>query len=261
MTPEANSTYCPPVFEPQVSSAAWEIKRGLFHLSVERRLSFENQDEVSKSLAEFTSRMNGGEINEVMSEFLKPSQEPVEGKFVLDHGMRREWDSKKELYYDGKFSITLGLQQSIDSEPIWLAVTSFLNKSDINTYTRSDSFQTEDLATIIQLQGPGPNKTGYSEAISILNRYRWEQALVGIAALWCSSNNVPMLNILPSHLNVWAQQDEEKLKKLHVRYDVTAQRSGFTMLENGLWGLSLLGYEVAYKNMPTSSPDQRELIQ
>lgn len=94
----------------------------------------------------------------------------------------------------------------------------------------------EDTLIIEQLQGVKGNH-------NLLQPFRWEQMLVAVCIEWAKKNRARSVAMLPSRRNPWWQEECPNLsaetvemirtrqQRLHIRYDVTAQRMGFVFDE------------------------------
>lgn len=223
---------------------------------------------VDESMIDFCMHISGQPLNKFMSSFLKERSAPFANDFLLSPIFGARFQAVDDTFGNGKFfmdtqrGFILGTAKKEGKTPTWVGVIGIDMGEEIADYNNGTdgkgkyeglmNFKTR-LPIIAQIQGPNGEYTywdaslsladkKYNTAMYIFENYKWERALIALTQDWAILNGLPALYLLPASKNRWlaAKNHEEKLR---MRYDVSAQRSGFTMQPNGLYGISLLGAE------------------
>jgi hypothetical protein len=211
---------------------------------------------LNRSLFEFTHDISGQHLTDFMLHYKKdglPSDsytfqlKPVLGS--CDRIVETEgWGS---FYMDSPRGFALGIREPAASRTLWIATTGISVGQELNFYDPVDRQSLKDkmdfpypFPIITQLQGPGKVDTYLGDALKreqanrALGKYRWEKALIGIVLEWAQTQGIPAVYLLPANKNHWLLPEREE--SLHIRYNVSAERMGFRMQPNGLYGISLL---------------------
>ena len=217
-----------------------------------------SEEDTQASLTRFAKRITADGLNDYMQSFakrcmganmeftLKTVFNPRKMHVIEDEGMG-------EFYFDGDFSLALGIKSHIVPEnKTWVGVTSFCLGRGVEHYIPyGESHLTGTMPfryphpVIVQIQGPSPSAYGreyrqelYCEALSVLQDYKWERALIGLTLDWAREEGIPSVYLLPADKNRWTKS-REQLERLEMRYDVSAKRLGFRLQPNGLFATSV----------------------
>lgn len=236
--------YYPALLEPQAQLTTHELYWNVLGLPQLPERLFDNPEMALYSVAKFADFFNRNCLKDFLSGYLKKGQEMPAGNLFLQsvsrisrsgyiaHIAGKELD--RRVYLDGNYGFILCWLPEQRTVPLPLAVTSFLPGYRLNWYNRSLSYPDVTAPVIIQLQPPGHYPDGYQEALS---RFHWEHALVAIDTQWAQSAGFPVVHLLPGAQNPWVFGLEKLIKRMTMRYDVTAKRCGFKPDENGLYTL------------------------
>ena len=203
---------------------------------------------ISLSMERFAEYLSGDPLTSYMSRLRKNDQEDNHEFFLKGVNARHysviERRFQGEFYMDTYHAFALGIKDSTRDRPLWIGVVSFLLGKDLDFY----SSYLEDVMNefenpcpiIVQLQGANDETycttSDYEEAKQVLNKYKWERALIGIVSKWAQATNAAGVFLLPGYENRWSYKFDDEGQKLHLRYDVSARRMGFRMQPNGLYG-------------------------
>jgi hypothetical protein len=210
---------------------------------------------LNRSLFEFTDKFLGLDVTGFMREYKKDNLLPDSNTFLLkpvlgNYDRTIEGKGWGSFYMDSPRGFALGIRQPKIDQTLWIAITG------ISVGQELDSYDTEHpglegkmnfpypFPIITQLQGPHRMETypgdnlKREQANSALGKYRWEKALIGIVLEWAQAQGIPAVYLLPANKNRWLLPEREE--GLHMRYDVSAERMGFRIQPNGLYGISLL---------------------
>lgn len=227
----------------------------------------------SESLTEFSEIMAGERLAELMGQFRKvdaaiePPEfviKPVFGRGPKDLGHGK---GRGNFYMDSNRGIALGIRDEDLGDNIWIAVAGITLGRELDSYIplwekdeevfRRNGFGRMgfpyEFPTITLLQGPhratyaerwSKNTDRYSKAAQILRQYKWERAMIELTLEWAGLQGSPAVYLLPAALNRYNRRSStpEEKERLRFRYDVSAERMGFRMQPNGLYGISLLPF-------------------
>ncbi len=224
--------------------------------------------DIDLSLHQFAECVSGEQITNFMTDYKKSGYSSNQSTFFLKQVRGMGYKTIEEsgfgqFYMDAGHSLVLGTGNE-QGKKLWLAVVGIALGNELDLY---DEFRHErgrsplgkgrmnfqyQFPVITQLQRPGyagydsskSNETEVKEknenAAEIMSSFRWEKALIDLVLLWAQNQNIPAVYMLPGNLNKWYRDEKEMQYKM--RYDLTAQRSGFRMQPNGLYGISLLPF-------------------
>lgn len=243
---EANQYYCPPFLSPEVNALHTELAAACLPPFGEVKTEWISPTKITDSLRDFVDGMNRNGLDTTINTFSKSEGELSE-KFILGTVSQRRMRhiSRKGdglFYFDGDHALTLGyLRRSRNQvRPLWFGVISFSSTVDMHEYSQELIEKKESISPapiILQLQGPADwsydSRVKYENAKKVLGKLRWEKALVTMVLKWAESTAIPVVYLLPSSLNEYRTTvPNPKLnlnQRLHMRYDVTAERMGFDL--------------------------------
>ncbi len=203
---------------------------------------------MEESVLRYGREMSEADLNGFLAPFAK-SNAVLDETFVfkgkLHRGMQRLDDDGNCIYYlDGQYSFALGYLRGKKQRPLWVAVTSFATDEIASSYKESlvssgvETDYNSILPLIVQIQGAADwsfeNKAMHRDAKKVLNKLRWEKALIALLLNWAEKNRVPAVYLLPSSMNRH-RYNEDCTGRLHMRYDVTARRMGFVQDGKGFY--------------------------
>jgi hypothetical protein len=223
--------------------------------SVPESLDYESTRE---SLKFFSREMSGQKLSEYMQAYRKRYTEETDFDFRIKPTAGNSYDDDDSddnlgyFYNDAQRGMVMGVQNQAQKF-LPLGIVCFSMGRELDNYHRGIAAGRMNFSyqfpVINQVQGPSTNgmyigdgdKTSnqrYKEAVEIIKKYKWERALIGLVLKWARSEEIPAVYLLPALLNGWSRPYREK--NLYLRYNVSAERSGFTRQPNGLYGISLL---------------------
>lgn len=140
----------------------------------------------------------------------------------------------RAVYYDAPFNIALWqegcgviaiLGFDLDGDGVWKQLNRFYaqNFPDAPDKECAIGFPGGSACWVLQIQGV-PDKGQY------LQRLRWEKMLLAVVIDWSRANGMRFVHVARAAVNRWyktSRLGEEGQKRLHLRYDVTAERMGF----------------------------------
>lgn len=177
-----------------------------------------------------------------------------------------------KFYIDGDLGFGLGLQLPQSKHPAWLCIASFSMEGSLPAYYHNtisyfrrehqeyDSLEAIlnnvrtkykecDGPIIVQLQGVSKGINGihgtyknngrYLEAADILNKIRWEHALIKLCSTWTEQAGFEKMHILPGEDIAWNRAHDKYLPGFKARYNGTAKKMGFKKDPNGFYTLQL----------------------
>lgn len=215
----------------------------------------------AESLADFSNDLSGPRLTEIMSFYRKEGLAPDSTSFFLEPMLEARAvqignDGWGRFYMDTNRGLALGVRGPRSRETLWIGVAGIALGNELDRYEMPGdragrmSFPYQ-FPVIAQLQGPNrytyePRETPasgsrkYKKAVEVLSKYKWERAMIDIVLEWAQQQRVPAVYMLPGKLNHWASP--RRAEQLRMRYDVSAERMGFRMQPNGLYGISLLSF-------------------
>lgn len=225
------------------------------------------------SLELFCDLMSGQRLAEFMDCYRKESAEDA-FEFLIRKttGRGDQTIGQKGMgsfYMDSDNGFVLGVRT--DEEKLWVGAVGVVLGKELDIY---DSFnenpESKDrmcfdypFPVIVQIQGNtlssyDENLDSYAKARKVQGAYKWERALIGLVLEWVYSQKVPAVYLLPSEKNRWFRPYRQS--NFHLRYDVSAERMGFKMQPNGLYGLSLLG-DIMEDKLPAKNVNLAQSVQ
>lgn len=251
--------FIPDMLESHIQIASADITLARFEDRPKLSETPFSDEETQASLTKFAGDISGQVLNDYMQLFakdcmitnreftLKTVFNPRKTDVIEDEGMG-------EFYLDGDFSLALGIKSHIVPEnKTWVGITSFCLGRGVENYIPYGKNHLTDTMpfryphpVIVQIQGPSPIAYGreyrrelYYEALSVLQDYKWERALIGLTLDWAREEGIPSVYLLPADKNRWAKSSEQ-MERLEMRYDVSAKRLGFKLQPNGLYATSVV---------------------
>ena len=208
---------------------------------------------IHSSMQSFAEYVSGDALTDYMRGFKKDPEEE-DHSFQLHASNGRQYTiidawSDGEFFLDGNHAFALGVDRLYQERLRWVAVVGFFTGGDFDNELNYYSLKFRDtMATlekpapvIVQLQGANDEtykETGsYPAAREVLAKYKWERALIGMVEKWAQATGANRSFVMPSDNIKWMLADHPE--RLKLRYDVSAQRMGFKMQSNGLYGKSL----------------------
>ncbi len=215
-------------------------------------LSLTDRIKVGASLKDFSASFNQEELNALVAPYIRDKSLLQDGNFHLtsDYAIGK---GNTSFYHhidtnifnsDGVHSLVIGYKKRSQRAIRWFANTSFSVGEEARNYNGLDF--NKDLPLILQIQGSSPTEYSldwgrYQEALALLRKLRWEPVLLKLLKGWATSEDIPMIYLLPGDKNKWIGTNWKRKQLFHLRYDVAAKRSGFKMQENGYWGVQTGG--------------------
>lgn len=159
---------------------------------------------------------------------------------------------------DTNRGLALGVRGPRSRETLWIGVAGIVLGNELDNYETAEldlgkmSFPYK-FPIIAQLQGSSKDtyeqyegtsasgKRKYKKAVEVLSSYKWERAMIDIVLEWAQRQRIPAVYMLPGNMNHWLYTLNSS-EELRMRYDVSAERMGFRMQPNGLYGISLLPF-------------------
>lgn len=251
--------YCPEVLGLSTEFVRQEAYRGLYGFYQNPIGSLANEAAVASSLYNFVCHMNYSLLGNFLSGYLKKTEDPYfmnffslpKGRYFLkaavaslDSSRGFIGISKGEsagMYMDGSYGFLLCWQSDQKTRPLALATTSFSPGNHMEDYDRDISYPDIFTPVIIQLQALHRNSNWVTDnekilANNVLIKFRWEHALIALDVMWAQGVGLSAIHILPAEENRYFLLREESIK---MRYDISAQRSGFRPDKRGLYTLEL----------------------
>ena len=218
-------------------------------------------ESAASSLVDFADDFSGPKLTEFMSFYRKEGPSPDSSTFFLRQVLKRatvsiENEGWGRFYMDTDRGLALGVRGPRNRNTLWLGVAGIALGNELEGYEIPDNVKGRmsfpyQFPVIAQLQGPDKHAYGYrstgaekhKRAIEVLSRYKWERAMIDVVLEWAQEHGIAAAYMLPAELNHWWYASSlVREERLRMRYDVTAQRMGFRMQPNGLYGISLLPF-------------------
>jgi hypothetical protein len=187
-------------------------------------INLEDKNQVISSLDGFVDKINSGKNTTLFEPFIKDGS-PIAASSLILHTVPNtaSYTVPKQytrFFVDGNYGFVLGLLK--DSDPLWLAITSFASLPG-----------TTPAPVILQIQAASnlsyPREESYVQAQRALKTLRWEQALIAACAHWAKQEEFPLVALQSGSENPYASSYQRKLplERAKMRYDVSAERFGF----------------------------------
>ncbi|GEM_PF-2705591 len=222
-------------------------------------------DRASETLLKFTDAMSGEKLEAFMEQFRKAGTPPNSHRFLIRPVLGRFNQDLQDgrFYMDAQRGIALGVEDTglRSNNPTWIAVAGFAIGNELDSYVSLGATQEQNrigfgrmdflhqFPVIVQFQGPKDRKTyngdysKYKQAVNVLKEFKWERAMIDLVLEWAFISGIPAAYLLPSDKNRYLNLiDSEAKDRLRLRFDTSAQRMGFRMQPNGLYGISLLSF-------------------
>lgn len=218
-----------------------------------------SEEKTQESLTSFARDISRQGLNDYMQSFakkvayttrkfsLRSAFHPRTTRYIEKPGMG-------EFFFDGDFGLALGVNSYVEPKnTTWIGVTSFSLGNDIKDYFPYEDNPLKSSMpfryphpVIVQVQGPSPSTYGYErrldlycEAMSVLENYKWERALIGLILDWAREDGIQSVYMLPAEKNRWLNHGELN-ERLGIRYNGSAKKLGFKLQPNGLYATSVV---------------------
>jgi hypothetical protein len=212
--------------------------------------------DIAGSLSSFVAKVDNDGLSQTIKSFAKLG--PLEERFQLHAVLHRDGyqhidinqKGDGQFYLDGDYTLALGFLRGEQVRPLWIGVLSFSLGSNVGKYSEEVaeklSFDSS-LPVIVQIQGPTHGSYDvdekYEDAKMVLGKLNWEEVLVTLHLEWAEYAGIPAVYLLPSSMNKYRRglddpldPDDDRDKRLHVRYDDTARHLGLQLDdESGLF--------------------------
>lgn len=216
-------------------------------------------ERAASTLVDFSNELSGPRLTEIMSFYRKEGRTSDSSTFFLKPILKKYSVSVGNegwgrFYMDTHRGLALGVRSPRSRNTLWLGVAGIALGNELDEYNPEHNIRKGRMnfpyqfPVIAQLQGPDkfayshrPNgDVRYRRALEVLNSYKWERAMIDIVLQWAQEQQAPAAYILPANLNRWLT--DRRADQFKMRYDVSAERTGFRMQPNGLYGISLLPF-------------------
>lgn len=249
----AREAVFPQILDTHVTTLRREID-GAYFSSMTDPSEVMIQPRLRRSLERFVQLRSGSWIQEYMKSFQK--KEAKENSYIFSVSFvgkngKPEEDEQSRFVMDTDQGLALGIRDDSGEKTIWIGVVGILYTKDTEKNDSRGLYRgyPRNHPIIAQIQGASTYSYSADEykqekprkAKEALIQYKWERSLVGLVLEWANEEKLPAVYLLPSYKNHWYR--EGRKDAFHLRYDVSAQRIGFRMQPNGLYGISLLGME------------------
>lgn len=212
------------------------------------------QPRLRRSLERFAELRSGSWMQKYMKSFQKKGNKENSYTFSVspvDNKGYPEEKGQRRFVMDTDQGLALGIKDDSREETMWAGVIGILYIKDTVKAVSQDPYGEYPRNHPIIAQIQGANTYFYSDdereqeeprkVKEALAQYKWERALIGLVLEWVHAEKLPAVYLLPGYKN--HSYVEGRKDAFRLRYDVSAQRMGFRMQPNGLYGISLLGME------------------
>ena len=250
----AREVVSPQILDTYVATLRQEIDGVYFSSMYTDPSETMTQTRLRHSLEKFAQLRSGSWMQEHMKSFQKKDNKENNYTFSVspvDNKGYPEEKGQRRFVMDTDQGLALGIRDDSRGKVMWSSVVGILYIEDTVRAVSQDPYGEYPRNHPIIIQVQGANTYFYSNdereqeeprrTKEALAQYKWERALIGIILEWAHAEKLPTVYLLPGYKNHWYTEGRKEAFRL--RYDVSAQRMGFRMQPNGLYGISLLGME------------------